>query len=148
MVGPGNEERVREVAEPGGRRDAVRSFGALTVALLAALGLANDGSAKKRKKRKKRGSGFATRRVESESSTPLSGGAGGGACAFADCGGSGKVVSCGYQTSTDPAQLVNTFVHLVAPLEDSSRCVACLERIVSTGSTDGATIQAIALCLA
>jgi hypothetical protein len=65
----------------------------------------------------------------------------------ADCGGEGKVVSCGYQTSDEPSELVNAFVLFVEPDLTNTGCSAALFRTTEVGSTAGATIQAVALCL-
>jgi hypothetical protein len=69
------------------------------------------------------------------------------AAATADCGGEGKVVSCGYQTGGDAAQFVNVFVSGVGSNPVRSVCVASLLRTTEVGSTAGANIQATAVCL-
>jgi hypothetical protein len=88
-----------------------------------------------------------TRTVVSADSNELQTAAGSRVEAFADCGEVGKLVSCGFQTSDDPAGLVNAFVFFVEPDLTHSGCVAALLRTTEVGSTAGATIQSVAVCL-
>jgi hypothetical protein len=123
---------------------AARSRRALVAATLVAL--APPAAAKKHKPKPKP---FATRLVQSELSDPLPVTAGSDVVAQADCGGKGKVVSCGYQMAATAAQLSNVFVIAVAPADDTrAACVAHIARTSEVGSTPGARITAIALCLA
>jgi hypothetical protein len=165
-------DRSRQsLARASGRRGAVRALGASGLALLAALGFADasareshkggvqaDGKGKKRKA--KRGptgpagpagpaglAEFATRKVIGANSESLPAATGSRVSATVDCGGEGKVVSCGYQTGGDATQFVNVFVSAVGSNPDRSVCVASLLRTTDVGSTAGANIQATAVCL-
>ena len=67
----------------------------------------------------------------------------------ADCGGAGRVVSCGYDVSVGAnAQVANLLVQQVVPFAERDRCRAILTRTADAGSTAGATIRAVAICLA
>jgi hypothetical protein len=70
--------------------------------------------------------------------------------ATAECGGKGKVVSCGYQTGADAEPNVNVLVQAVLPDDERSTCSASLLRTAEVGSSTsfGGTIQAVAICLA
>jgi hypothetical protein len=120
-----------------GRRRTVHTIGAAAIALLASFGLTMDASAGKRLK---------TRREISESSDPLPVAVDSTVSAFADCGGEGKALSCSYQTSSSGAELLNAFVSTVGPNNERTGCAATLRRTAGSGSTVGATIQAMAVC--
>jgi hypothetical protein len=88
-----------------------------------------------------------TRNVISATSAPLGVAAGSRVIAFADCGGAGKVVMCGYQTDGSPDAFVNVFVSGMDSISDLSSCSASLFRTSEAGSSPGAVIQATAVCL-
>jgi hypothetical protein len=138
------------VTRSGGRRDAMRSLSAMGITVLAALGRADASAqgglhAARKKKHKKPGSGFATRYVASEQSEPLPHFVGASVSAFADCGGDGQVVSCGYELSGTAGELTTLVINVVRPTPERSGCVAGLYR--ASDSATGATIQAVAICL-
>jgi hypothetical protein len=142
----------RDAAGSPARREAVRAIGAAGLAALAAFGLADASSAKKKKRKKtkkkgSRGSGFATRLEFSEFSDPLPVETGSQVVASVDCGGPGRVVSCGYQINGVGPLLVNTAITVVEPNGDLSSCAASLQRASDVGATAGAQIQAVAICL-
>ncbi len=66
--------------------------------------------------------------------------------ATANCGGVGKVINCGYQTTFTASHLVNVFVLHVGSNLNRSTCGATLIRTAESGSKAGATIQAAAIC--
>jgi hypothetical protein len=106
------------------------------VALLALLGRTDTTSARRR---------FGTKRVVSDPSTPLPTTAGGLTNTFADCGGTRKPISCGFIVGGNASQLVNALVTFAAPIQDETQCGAALFR-TAAGATEGATIQAVAVC--
>jgi len=120
-----------------GRRRSLPTIGAAVLALLASLGLAPDASARTR---------FRTRREISASSDPLPVAVDSTVFAVADCGGQGKALSCSYQTVSSGAELLNAFVFNVGPDNERTGCAASLRRTAGSGSTAGATIQAVAIC--
>jgi hypothetical protein len=122
-----------------GRRDALRKAGGLGAVLLAALGLVEPAAAGKRH-------GFQTRLEVSSNSAALPATAGSTVLATADCGGVGKVISCGHQTPASADQLVNVFISFVEPNSDRSNCSVEIIRTAEAGSTAGAKIQAVAIC--
>jgi hypothetical protein len=154
-----DEKRI----EPPTRRTAMRGVGALGMGLLASLSLMP--AAAKKKSRAKIGppgpagpagpagpTGPAApplqTRVEfSTNSSPLPTAQGSTVEATANCGGAGKVVSCGYQVNGDTEQLLDVIVEFVKPDNTRSTCVASLRRVLTNSSTAGATIQAVAICL-
>jgi hypothetical protein len=162
------DQSLNGLASATGRRGPLRALSAIGISLLTAMGAGNafanapgEGGAKllhdrrKRKKKRRKNHGatppvpfqFATRVEVSASSIDLQTAAGSEVSAFADCGGEGKVVSCGYQTSDDPAELVNAFVNAVEANSTRSGCNAFLFRTAEAGATAGASIQAVAVCL-
>ena len=120
-----------------GRRRTLPTIGAAVLALLASLGLTPDASARTR---------FRTRLVVSVNSAPLPVESGSTVNATAECGGDGKVLSCGFQADNTGEQLVNVFVLTVASNTARSSCQAFLRRTAGSGSVAGATIQATAIC--
>jgi hypothetical protein len=166
------DRSIQTMSQATGRRGAVRSLGAGGLALLAALGLADasaresrkggvqaDGKGKKKRKTKRGPTGpagpagpaglaeFKTKTVIGANSESLPAATGSRVIATVDCGGEGKVVSCGYQTSGDATLFVNVFVSGVASNPARSVCVASLLRTTDVGSSAGANIQATAVCL-
>jgi hypothetical protein len=155
------------LAQATGRRNAVRSICASGLALLASLDLAGTfgrrstrggnildradekGKKKRKKKRDPAGSRFATRVVISAPSDPLTEAEGSLVTATAECGGTGKVVSCGYLTRTEAEEYVNVLVQAVQPDSERSSCSASLLRTVEVGFSTSfkGTIQAMAICL-
>ena len=152
-------ELPRETADAAlppasGRRVALRHLATAGMTFLATLGWGNGVAANRgphhqqvQAEKKKHKGTLSTQVQISVNSNPLPITAGSSVSAFVPCGGEGTVVSCGYQTTTNAAQLVNAFVDNVAPNTDRSACAASLIRTTETGSTAGATIQAIAVCL-
>jgi hypothetical protein len=67
---------------------------------------------------------------------------------LADCGGAGKVVTCGYQLNGDAAKFANLVVVVFGPLGDRSGCEAQIAHGAGADSTAGATVRVTALCLA
>jgi hypothetical protein len=90
---------------------------------------------------------FKTREVRSEVSQPLPAQANTGVTVTADCGGEGKVLSCGYEASGDATQLVNVVVLTVHSNEERSVCFASLLRTSANGAVAGGKIRAFAICL-
>jgi hypothetical protein len=168
------DQTVQGLAQATGRRGAMRSLGVRGLALLAALGLGEvsaksshkggearfqaDGKGKKKRKTKRGPAGpagppglaeFTTRIVTSANSADLGTSVGDRVVAVAECGGEGKVVSCGYAiVGVSAGSLVNAIVSVVAPEPTRSKCSAFLLRTADGGSTPDASIQAIAICLA
>jgi hypothetical protein len=89
---------------------------------------------------------FTTRKVIGGTSAQLSTTVGSGATSFADCGGDGKALSCGYETTGAGEQLLNVFVSSVAPDPERSRCESMMQRTAGSGSVAGAVIRAVAVC--
>jgi hypothetical protein len=194
------DQPLQGLARFAGRRDAVRSLGAMATALLAALGHRKASAADKprkhlggkggganlkdrrqnriRTRNRRRGNAdqtsprarsgaetqresaeaddpteiaarlpFATKYVFSAPSPPLPVASGSHVDGLADCGGRGRVVSCGYELFGTTPQLANAIVIGVGTDADRRLCVAHLFRVVSVGSSPGALIHATAVCL-
>ena len=143
------EHMVSLSQQPGGRRTALRTLGAMGAALLATVGVVETASAKKKRKSKPGpvGPAFATRVEFSAPSDPLPVSEGSTVQATADCGGEGRVVSCGHQVSGDANELLSVIVAAVKPNNARSSCSADMTRVVTADSVEGVTIQAIAICL-
>jgi hypothetical protein len=168
MDNNGLKRSMEGLAQATGRREAVRALGGRGLAVLAALGLAEasakgsrkggaqaDGKGKKKRKSKRGPAGpagpaglaeFKTRKVNSALSDPLATAAGSRVSATAECGGVGKVVSCGYVTDGGAAAFVNVFVETMVSNNEGS-CFANLLRTSEAGSIAGAAIKAVAICL-
>jgi hypothetical protein len=153
---------VRAVGATATRRAALKSLGGGAVAAVAAArDRAGDAAGASAKGSPKAGDEAAVQdgAVQTEglrrplkttfvfgaSSAPLSAGSG-IVVAPARCGGRGTVVGCGHQINGTDAQLANVVVGFVTSDPTRSECTAGLRRIGA--GTAGATIQAIAVCLA
>ncbi len=142
------DDFARRAVAARDRRASLKALGAAGAAVLGVAGLADGASARKRRKRRcSCPNSLATRLVVSSNSADLATAAGSQVSANADCGGVGKVVSCGYQTGGSAAQFVNAVVNGVGATSDRSECVALLLRTAESGATAGAHIQATAVCL-
>jgi hypothetical protein len=67
--------------------------------------------------------------------------------AAANCGGEGRVLSCGYQMDNSSAELANVIVQTLEPNSARDKCSVFLQRTAGADSVAGATIQAVAICL-
>jgi hypothetical protein len=135
-----------------GRRDAMRSLGAVGMALLVALGLANPSlSKKKRRKRRKKGSSpstnIASTVVQGASSPGLPVAAGSLVGSHAACAGPGKLVGGGYIVNGTVETMVNVVVVEAAPNAAADTYFATLRRTTQVGSEAGAEIVAYAICI-
>jgi len=128
------------------RRASLTRLAAAGVALLGAAGPVQAAPRPARKSRCACPTTLATRRVVSEPSPtlPVERVT---TVAAAECGGPGKVVSCGYQLGGTVAQFVNVAVTVVGPTADAAACVVHIARIAEAGSVAGAVVRATALCL-
>jgi hypothetical protein len=143
---------VNTVTSAAGRRNAMRSLGAVGMALLMALGRADPSLAKKkRRKRRKKGSSpgpnVASLVVQGASSPGLPVAAGSLVGSHAACAGPGKLVGGGYIVNGTVEKMVNVVVVEAAPNASADTYFATLRRTTQVGSEAGAEIVAYAICI-
>jgi hypothetical protein len=146
------DQLVNIVPSAAGRRNAMRSLGALGMALLMALGRADPSLAKKkRRKRRKKGgspvSHIASTVVQGASSPGLPVAAGSLVGSHAACAGPGKLVGGGYIVNGTVETMVNVLVVEAAPNATADTYFATLRRTTEEDATAGAVIVAYAICI-
>jgi hypothetical protein len=141
------------------RRSAVRRLGALGMAVLAALGLA-DGSAKRKRRPKRKpgppgpsgppgavGPTWESTRVFGDPSPTLGVLVGNSVHSTADCGAPGKLLGGGYTVFFNGATiLANVIVQEVAVDAFVRTFTVELIRTANVGSPGGVGVRAVAIC--